>query len=275
MTAAPRVLVLTSTFLRHNALAQSLANHPALDVVGIWREGKAFDPSTVGEAGTDDERVIQAHFAARDASEEAFFGAYHDLRVGSDVVVRNAAPNALNALEELDAMRALRPDVLAVFGTGLLRQPLLEAFNGRILNVHLGLSPYYRGSGTNFWPLANDEPEYVGATIHYIDAGIDTGPMVAHARPDVTSTDGPHDLGNKTIVAAIDVLAEALRLHHTLGALPAVPQEGPGRLYRRRDFNAEAVRRLYANLHSGMMQRYLDHKAERDARVKLLELPRA
>jgi methionyl-tRNA formyltransferase len=272
--STPRVLVLTSTFLRHNALAQSLANNPDLKVVGIWREGKAFDPSTVGEAGSDDERVIQEHFAARDASEEAFFGAYRDLRVESEVVVHEVAPNALNAPEELEAMRALQPDVLAVFGTGLLRQALLEAFNGCILNVHLGLSPYYRGSGTNFWPLVNDEPEYVGATIHYIDAGIDTGPMVAHARPDISSADGPHDLGNKTIVAAIGVLAQALRLHYALGALPATTQEGSGRLYRRRDFNADAVRRLYANLHSGMMQRYLDNKVERDARVRLLELAR-
>ena len=269
-----RVLVLTSTFLRHNALAQALMDDPTLEVVGVWREGKAFDPSAVGAPGSEDEQVIQAHFAARDASEAAFFGAYRELRPRPGAVVRDVAPNAINDPAELAAMRALAPGVLAVFGTGLLRQPLLEAFGGHILNVHLGLSPYYRGSGTNFWPLVNDEPEYVGATIHYIDAGIDTGPMVAHARPDVRATDGPHDLGNRTIVAAIAVLARALRLHCERGVLPATSQEGPGRLYRRKDFDAAAVRRLYANLDDGMMQRYLDHKDERDARVRLLELPR-
>ena len=80
-------------------------------------------------------------------------------------------------------MAAARPDVVLVFGTGILREPLLSAFDGRIINIHLGLSPYYRGAGTNFWPLVNREPEYVGATIHYLDAGIDTGPIISHARP--------------------------------------------------------------------------------------------
>ena len=50
-------------------------------------------------------------------------------------------------------------DVVLVFGTGILREALLSAFPGRLINIHLGLSPYYRGAGTNFWPLVNGEPE--------------------------------------------------------------------------------------------------------------------
>ena len=50
-------------------------------------------------------------------------------------------------------MQQAAPDVVLVFGTGLLKAPLIGAFPGRIINIHLGLSPYYRGAGTNFWPL--------------------------------------------------------------------------------------------------------------------------
>ena len=105
---------------------------------------------------------------------------------------------------------------MLVFGTSLLKQPIIDMFPGRIINIHLGLSPYYRGAGTNFWPLVNGEPEYCGATIHFLDAGVDTGPIIAHVRPTLRSEDGPHDIGNKTIVAAAEALATIALAHARL-----------------------------------------------------------
>jgi methionyl-tRNA formyltransferase len=167
-------------------------------------------------------------------------------------------------------MAVRQPDVVLVFGTGILREPLLSEFEGRIINIHLGLSPYYRGAGTNFWPLVNREPEYVGATIHYLDAGIDTGAILAHARPSVDRTDGPHDLGNKTIVAAAEGLLRAAAAH-VAGTAQPVAQWSGGRLYQRKDFSAEAVRTLYRNFESGMIDEYLANRPARDAALRLVE----
>ena len=178
---------------------------------------------------------------------------------------------ACNDPDEIGRMEALQPDVVFVFGTGILREQVLSAFPGRIINVHLGLSPYYRGSGTNFWPLVNREPEYVGATIHYLDAGIDTGPIIAHARPAIAVEDGPHDLGNKTIVAAMKLLADAAEAH-VHGRVNPVPQRGGGRFYQRKDFNADAVRRLYRHFDTGMIDEYLADRSRRDAALTLVEL---
>jgi methionyl-tRNA formyltransferase len=170
-------------------------------------------------------------------------------------------------------MAGTRPDVVLVFGTGILRDPLLSTFAGRIINIHLGLSPYYRGAGTNFWPLVNREPEYVGATIHYLDAGIDTGPILAHARPHIESGDGAHDLGNKTIVAAAEALLRAAEAH-VAGTARAVPQWAGGRLYQRKDFNAAAVTTMYRNFETGMIDEYLSARASRDAALRLIEQER-
>ena len=169
-------------------------------------------------------------------------------------------------------MEACRPDVVAVFGTGLLGRGIIDRFGGRIINIHLGLSPYYRGAGTNFWPLVNREPEYVGATILYLDAGIDTGPIIGHVRPEVARDDGPHDIGNKAIVAAAYGLQAAMRAH-IAGRIRAVPQSDKGRLYQRKDFSAAAVRRLADNVSTGMIPEYLDQKPARDASLALVALP--
>jgi folate-dependent phosphoribosylglycinamide formyltransferase PurN len=214
----------------------------------------------------DDAAVIERHFAARDASEEAYFA--HDTDVTPPS--RRVVAGGCNDPDEIARMRDLAPDVVLVFGTGLLKQPLIDSFPGRVMNIHLGLSPYYRGAGTNFWPLVNREPEYVGATIHYLDAGIDTGPILSHARPRIERGDGPHDIGNRTIVAAAQALLRAAAAHVS-GVARAVPQWGRGRLYQRKDFSADAVRTLYRNFETGMIEEYLAARASRDAAVRLIE----
>jgi len=277
-------ILLTSTFRRHIFVANYLAQH--CDLRGVWQETKTFIPERYA-SNADEEAIIRRHFDARDASEETHFAEHGELRLGPGAVERRVDAGGCSTIAEVEAMRALGPDVVLVFGTGLLREPLLDAFAGRIINLHLGLSPYYRGAGTNFWPLVNREPEYVGATIHYLDAGIDTGPIIAHARPELRADDGPHDVGNRAIVAAADALVRAAEAH-IAGRVRPVPQSRPaspklpslkhpgakaggGRLYQRKDFSAAAVNRLYRNFETGMISEYLAHRAARDAAIALIE----
>jgi phosphoribosylglycinamide formyltransferase 1 len=259
-----RAIVLTSSLTRHAYVANHLASR--LPVACVWREQKTFDPQKYA-ASESDADVIERHFAARDAAEEQYFAAHATISVPS----RAVGPGGCNDPDEIARMRALSPDVVLVFGTGLLKVPLIETFPGRILNIHLGLSPYYRGAGTNFWPLVNNEPEYCGATIHYLDAGVDTGPIIAHVRPDIRSGDGPHDIGNKTITAAADALADAA-LALEAGSVRGVEQQGDGRVYKRANFSADAVRQLYANFEAGMIDAYLRNKAARDAKMSLVSM---
>lgn len=259
-----RAIVLTSSMRRHTFMANAVASR--LSVAGVWQEEKSFQPLKYA-SNAEDETVIGQHFEARDASEETFFRE-HDL---VKAPARRVSPGGCNDPGEIDAMRRLAPDVVLVFGTGMLKQPLIDTFPGRIINVHLGLSPYYRGAGTNFWPLVNGEPEYCGATIHFLDIGVDTGPIIAHVRPEIRSGDGPHDIGNRTIVAAAAALAGA-GAAHARAPLRGVPQSGGGRLYKRADFSATAVRQLYRNFDAGMVDDYLRDREQRDAKLSLIHL---
>jgi folate-dependent phosphoribosylglycinamide formyltransferase PurN len=266
-----RVILLTSTFRRHLFVANTIA--AACDLVGLWEEEKSFRPERYAHDEAD-ELVIRRHFADRDESEARYFAADAAVRLGRGAVHRKIAAGFCNDAAEVAVMTAAKPDVVLVFGTGILRDPLLTEFEGRIINIHLGLSPYYRGAGTNFWPLVNRQPEYVGATIHYLDAGIDTGAILEHARPLVEHGDGPHDLGNKTIVAAASALLRAAAAHMAGTARP-VPQWSGGRLYHRKDFSAAAVRALYRNFDTAMIDEYLANRTARDAALRLIEPERA
>jgi phosphoribosylglycinamide formyltransferase 1 len=265
-----RAVLLTSTFRRHVFVANAAA--ASCELVGVWQEEKTFRPERYAR-DAQDQLIIERHFADRDASEERYFSADTELKIDR-AIHRTVAAGACSDPAEVALMAAAHPDVVLVFGTGILRDPLLSEFAGRIINIHLGVSPYYRGAGTNFWPLVNRQPEYVGATIHYLDEGIDTGPILAHARPCIDLADGPHDVGNKTIVAAAQMLLRAASAH-VAGTTRAVPQWQGGRLYQRKDFNADAVRALYRNFETGMIHEYLAARTTRDAELRLIELEQA
>jgi methionyl-tRNA formyltransferase len=263
-----KAIILTSTFLRHQYMINTLAQR--FDVVGVWQEEKSFVPERYAETEAD-HLVIQKHFAARDASEEQYFGDHAAVQLSAGAVHRRIAPGTINNPAAVEAMAAAQPDVLLVFGTGILKAGIITHFDGRIINIHLGLSPYYRGAGTNFWPLVNREPEYVGATIHYLDAGIDTGAIIAHVRPRIVLGDDNHDIGNKTIIGAVQTLGDAAEAHMR-GVIGSTPQTSKGRLYQRKDFNADAVRQLYRHFETGMIEEYLADQARRDAALELVTL---
>ena len=149
----------------------------------------------------------------------------------------------------MDFFESAGVNTVAVYGTNLVRAPLLERWPGRLINMHLGLSPYYRGTATNFYPLLNDEPEYVGATIHLLDSGIDSGAILKHARPTIVADDMPHTIGCKAIQAGIDKLIDVLPAWHR-GERQPVPQwDVPGaKLYLRKDYHPRQVVELYEKL---------------------------
>jgi folate-dependent phosphoribosylglycinamide formyltransferase PurN len=251
---------------RHRWLAGRLAAHPELELRGLVYEQKR--PRPKGETGEQDE-VIRRHFDARDKAEARHFGdapEWEDLGVPLLAVEFGRS----NDPEVADWVDARGPEHLALFGSSIIREPLLTSYDRRIVNIHLGLSPYYRGSGTNFWPLVNGEPECVGATIHLAILKVDAGPIIRQARPGMSPDDGSHDIGCKAIAAGAGALGDGLALHAAGKAEPVEQTQG-GRLYKNADFHPGAVEEMWRRLEDGMIADYLADKPRRDSAFPIVE----
>ena len=155
-----------------------------------------------------------------------------------------------------------KPDLVLFFGCKLIDT---TQFTCPVLNLHLGLSPYYRGSGTNFWALHNGEPEAVGATIHIATHQVDGGPILAQCRPDnLQPEDSIHHIGIKALMAAVKILPQVVDK-------PAQPQNLTiGKVYKRKDYTPEALRQAEWQLEQGIVAKYLSQKAKRDARYPIV-----
>lgn len=268
-----KVAVLTSVEVRHRYFVNRL--RAAFDVVAVGYEETGFAPGRVatGDLTPEEARAVASHFAERERQEQRFFG--HDsefVPAGRGCAAFPIANGTLNSSATLRSLEASGADAVAVYGTNLIRPQLLSRWPGRMVNMHLGLSPYYRGTATNFYPLLNEEPEYVGATIHLLDAGIDSGPILRHARPPIVADDRPHTIGCKAIQAGIDAMIAALRSMERGEASP-VPQwrAENARLCLRKDYHPRQVVELYRKLDAGLIPRYVEDAVDRSARVRLVE----
>jgi folate-dependent phosphoribosylglycinamide formyltransferase PurN len=273
LSGAMKLGILTSLEVRHRYFANRL--RAAFDAVAVVYEHVDYTPAAVSSADLtpDDARVVAHHFAERTRQEETFFGSESaEVTADEACAVRHVAPCELNTDRTASFLRSAGVDTVAVFGTDLIKAPLLEDWAGRMVNLHLGLSPYYRGTGTNFYPLLNEEPEYVGATVHLLDAGIDSGPILRHVRPTIIASDSPHTIGCKAILAGIDKMIAALR-DVDRGYPTPVPQwEVPNaRLYLRKDYHPRQVVELYRKVEAGLIPRYVRRAAGVAGNVRLVE----
>jgi len=76
----------------------------------------------------------------------------------------------------------LKSDIYIVFGSSYIQGDLLNYLcDKKTINIHMGVSPYYRGTDCNFWALYDNNPHLVGATIHFLSKGLDSGPILYHA----------------------------------------------------------------------------------------------
>lgn len=179
-----------------------------------------------------------------------FFGDAAPRLDRSDLIVN---VQHINHQDVIDLADKHKPDVIAVFGTSLIKSGLLSRGRLGMLNLHGGLSPHYRGADCTFWALYNGEPDQVGCTLHFINPGIDTGDLIAHVSPAVKDGDTEFELFWRAVKDSAEVYAEILdRLER--GEPLGQRQEHKGRLYQVKDRLLRHERQLAAKLEGGMLR---------------------
>jgi len=260
------VVILTSGSNRHKYFVNNLSRY--FKVLGVVSEKKR--PITIFDNKEENE-ISKKHFFQRDLAESLYFKD-HDLFCVSDSEILNLENTQINSLETFDWVKSKNPDFVILFGTSIIRAPLLTYFENKIINMHLGLSPYYRGSGTNFWPLVNNQPECIGATIHLAILKVDAGAILAQVRPLPVGGDNCHDLGCKTIIAGTHTMINCINLYNDKKIIPTSQNLTGGFVYKKSDFNPSAVLKMWENFENGMIKSYITDKDLRDRKYPIINL---
>jgi folate-dependent phosphoribosylglycinamide formyltransferase PurN len=131
-----------------------------------------------------------------------------------------------NSPRAIAQLKQWSPDVAIFSGGNILRDQLLKVPHLGVLNSHLALLPEIRGMSSPEWSLLREVP--IGITIHFMDNGIDTGPILLRRefnRP--AECNSLVDLRNSMIAEGIELIAEAVTGldRGTIAALPQADRE--------------------------------------------------
>ena len=228
-----RILVLCGHSPRHIYVANALCK--AADVLAIVQEtGGEWSAAKIAKTLRPDNFIRKVWRWLRDRGrytgnrEARFFFADGQAVLDQPELIKEV-PH-INHPDVLQFADQLEPDLIAVFGTSLIRGDLLKKGRLGIVNLHGGLSPEYRGADCTFWALYNAEPEKIGCTLHYIDAGIDTGRLIAHISPELRPDDDELTLFWRAVKESAGVYAELMQ-RLAGGESLGVVQRDKGHLY--------------------------------------------
>jgi len=266
-------VIFTSSSLRHKAFAAIIKNNLNIDLVKVFHE----EGSPLNELieKRQNNTVELGHLEARSLSEKDFFELYinmqHEIKSISEIVPKFW----FSSKDCLEILKEINPSQILVYGTSIIKGKIINTFKKKILNLHLGLSPYYRGAGTNYFPFVNNEPEYAGSTFMYLDEGIDTGEIIHQIRPVINITDSFHQLSNRFLIHSFQTYSKIAERHSQNGLkepfVTSTVENNKRLLYKKSDFSRESVLKMYDNFKKGMIDQYILNQKDRCINVPILE----
>jgi methionyl-tRNA formyltransferase len=165
------------------------------------------------------------------------------------------AVNDINDSRVNDYLSGVDDTLICVFGCSIIKMENAFTKNTRMVNLHSGITPKYRGVHCVFWALYNEEPDMVGCTIHFVNQRIDEGNIISQASPDISPDDDEETLFNKTIKLGTTEFIRAIKYVYENGRCQSIPQAGAGKVYFSRERTENEERKLRSILAKGLLRR--------------------
>lgn len=250
-----RLLWIGGSHPRHLYYINTIARHyPLAGAIVEIREHLIPQPPE-GLAEMDRQNFIR-HFGNREKAERNYFGE----QSFPSCPLLKVTHTTLNTQESVDFVRSVDPDIVLVFGSGMIRDPLFSVLPRHTVNLHLGLSPRYRGAATLFWPFYFMEPTYAGSTFHYIVSEPDAGEIIHQVVPKLYPEDGIHDVACRVVIQSAQEALQLLEIFAKKGDWVTRPQKATGKNFLASDFKPEHLRVIYNLFNDDMVRQYLEGK---------------
>ena len=222
------------------------------DYVGKYDKSDKLDREVV--------ELLNRHLRTRDEIESKYYkeDEFHLDNI-KDVLYINS--ETLNSDKTVKFIEQNRPTVAFSFGIGMIREKVLDALKDcKVVNLHFGLTPYYRSSDTLLWPLYLQNPGHIGITLHQIDHRADHGAIYHQQKTVFEKEDSVHDIFCKTIVQAIKPVLKLIdSLMRNIPLKPYV-SSSEGKFFLNGEFTPNHLKVIYQLVEEGMLERYLEGK---------------
>ncbi len=148
----------------------------------------------------------------------------------------------INSKAVIQQLQEIKPDLVLVHGTSLIKAKTLAGIP-LALNLHWGLSPYYKGSYCTEWALINHDPYNIGFTIHRMSSKIDAGDILTQAPVSIVPEDTANRINMRlTRLGTQEIVAVITRLQHGETPVFTAQDNNHGALYLTKDWTQKKQR---------------------------------
>ena len=108
------------------------------------------------------------------------------------------------------------------------------------------------------WAIYNEEPEFVGYTIHYITSGIDDGDIICQGRPTIIEDDNHETLYVKIVKLGTEAMTKVI---HDIqnGTVRHYPLRLKGKLYLNSSVTPAIIKKTWRKIREGIIRDYVQH----------------
>ncbi len=179
-----KITIFTSNGIRHKYFINLLSD--ICEELFVIQEIKIKKNSITPTRYPKDD-IFTNYFHNVNKAQEKLFGKHNDIYKKNTNILKIKSGSINNI--KLDLLsNYLNSDYYIIFGASYIKAPLIHyLIKKKAINIHAGISPYYRGTDCNFWALYDNNPHLVGSTIHLLSEGLDNGPILYHSMPNLYS----------------------------------------------------------------------------------------
>ena len=202
-----KITLFTSNKNRHNYLINLLSE--VSDELFVVQEcGTIFPGIIPGHYQVSP--IMKKYFENVNNAQYQLFGNSYVNNKKKNIKILSMVSGDLNKCSIKSLSDFLKSNVYVVFGSSYIKGELVDFLvKQKAINIHAGVSPYYRGTDCNFWALYDDNTHLVGTTIHLLSKGLDNGPILYHAMSNLKTN--PFEYTMSSVKSAFHSIAERIK----------------------------------------------------------------
>ena len=234
------ITLITSDQIRHNYLVNLLSN--IATKLNVIQEKKTFfsDQNKISN-------LMKNYFLKVDDAQKKVFGNTAIDKKNKNIKLLSLENKELEKCSLNSLSDFLNSDIFIIFGSSFIKKDLVNfLIDHKALNIHLGISPYYRGTDCNFWALFDNNPHLVGATIHLLSKGLDSGQILYHALSEIK--EDPFIYTMSTVKSAFESIAQKIENKTIFEHTPEIQDKSKEIKYsKKNEFNDEVIKKFFLN----------------------------
>jgi hypothetical protein len=258
-----KITIFTSNNTRHNYFVNLLAN--CCDELFVIQECLTNFPGKINSHYIKSEIMENYFMKVNKAQKKIFKDNFIKPNKRCKISYISMQMGDLNFYNLNSLKKFLRSDLYLVFGSSYIKGNLINfLIKKKAINIHAGISPFYRGCDCNFWALYEKNYHLVGTTIHFLTKGLDSGPILYHAASEYHND--PFVYSMSTIKSAFLSIEKYINNKKLFKFKPFEQSKFLQKRYsRKKDFTDTVIKSFLENVKKKCI---VNSKLERDCLIK-------